>query len=133
MAAGDAAATKPWDLGTRSFVFSVAIVKLCQRLDKMPGVPRRLSSQLFDAGTSVGSNVREGRAGQSRRDFISKFGIALKEANESEYWLQLIVAAEILPLSEVADLLRESGELAKIIGRSIVTARKNDPKPKRTR
>ena len=75
----------------------------------------------------------DGRCGQSRRDLISKFGIALKEANESEYWLEVIVAAEVLPPEEVSELLRESRELARMIGRSIVTARKNDPKPVRTR
>ena len=124
---------KPWDLAERSFAFSIAIVKLCQRLDRIPGVPRRLSGQLFDAGTSVGSNVGEGQAAQSRHDFISKFAIALKEANESDYWLSLLVGAELLAAVEVKALLAEARELAKILGRSIVTARRNDPKPKRVR
>ena len=127
------ATVQPWNLGERSFAFSVLIIKLCRRLDQTPGVPRRLSGQLFDAGTSIGANVREGQAGASRKDFICKFGIALKEARETDYWLRLIVATEILPAPEVAEMIREVGELAKIIGRSIVTARRNDPKPKRVR
>ena len=133
MEAASQAVIKPWNLGDRSFVFAVAIVKLCRRLDRTAGVPRRLSGQLFDAGTSVGSNVREGQAAQSRKDFISKFGIALKEARETDYWLRLLVAAEILPLNELNPLIQEASELAKIIARSIVTARRNDPRPRRVR
>jgi four helix bundle protein len=130
---GNATVRKPWGIADRSFAFSVAIVKLCQRLDSIPGVPRRLSGQLFDAGTSVGSNVREGQAAQTRHDFITKYSIALKESNETDYWLSLIVAANVLPLREVKDLLDEVRELSKILGRCIVTARRNDPKPKRVR
>jgi four helix bundle protein len=116
------------DLRERSFAFSVAIVRLCQELDRTPGVSRRLSGQLFDAGTSIAANVREGQAGQSRADFVSKFGIALKEANETEYWLQLLSAAALAPAAEIESLRTEVGCLARIIGRSIITARKNDPK-----
>src|SRR5262245_51819374 len=128
MPAEDGSMRKPWNLSERSFAFAVAVVKLCRRLDRTAGVPRRLSGQLLDAGTSVGSNVREGQAAQSRKDFISKFGIALKESRETDYWLRLLVAAEILPLEEVEPLIREAGELGKIVGRSIITARRNDPK-----
>ena len=133
MEAGDADARRPWDLGERSFAFSLAIVKLCQRLDAMPGVPRRLSGQLFDSGTSVGSNVREGQTAQTRHDFITKYSIALKEANESDYWLNLVIAAKLMTPGEVNHVLDEARELAKILGRSLVTARRNDPKPKRVR
>lgn len=72
----------PKDIRERTFDFAVRIVKLCQHLDKKPGVPRTLSFQLLKAGTSVGANVEEAQAGQSRADFISKNSIALKEARE---------------------------------------------------
>jgi four helix bundle protein len=133
MGTNGAVAGKAWDLGERSFLFSVQIIKLCRRLDQTPGVPRRVSGQLFDSGTSVGSNVREGQAAVSRKDFLCKFGIALKEANETDYWLRLLVAAELASTAEVGDMVREVNELARIIGRSIVTARRNDPKPKQVR
>jgi four helix bundle protein len=106
---------KVWDVVDRSFAFSVAIVKL------------------FDAGTSVGSNVREGQAAQSRAYFITKYTIALKEANETDYWLSLVIAAELLLQSQVSSMLDEARELSKILGRCVVTARRNDPKPKRVR
>ena len=126
-------ADKPWNLGERTFAFSVEVVNLCRRLEATPGVPRRLSGQLFDAGTSIGSNVHEGQSAQSRADFITKYTIALKEANETVYWLRLLIATKLLAYNPLPAMLAEASELAKIIGRSIVTARRNDPKPKRVR
>ena len=62
----------PKDIKQRAFEFALRIVKLCQHLDKQPGVPRTLAYQLLKAGTSVGANIEEAQAGQSRPDFISK-------------------------------------------------------------
>jgi four helix bundle protein len=80
---------KPADIGDRTFLFALRIVKLCMRLSEKPGVGRTLGNQLLRAGTSIGANVEEGRAAQSRADFISKNNIALKEARETRYWLRL--------------------------------------------
>jgi len=77
--------------------FALRIVKLCQYLDKQPGVPRTLAYQLLKAGASVGANIEEAEPGQSRPDFISKNSIALKEARECHYWLRLLIAAKIMP------------------------------------
>ena len=63
----------------RTFEFAVRIIKLCQYDDRRPGVSRTLSGQLLRAGTSVGANVEEAQAGQSRADFISKNSIFLKK------------------------------------------------------
>ena len=112
------------DIRERTFEFAVRIIKLCQHLDKKPGVPRTLSSQLLRAGTSVGANVEEAQAGQSRADFISKNAIALKEARESHFWLRLLIAAKILPESKVADLRDEADEIKRILGSIVVSARK---------
>jgi four helix bundle protein len=60
------------DIRERTFEFAVRIVKLCQYLDKKPGISRTLAAQLLRAGTSVGANVEEAQAGQSKPDFISK-------------------------------------------------------------
>ena len=65
-------------------------------LKSAPGVGRTLSGQLLRAGTSVGANLEEAQAGQSRADFISKNAIALKEARETHYWLRLLVASALL-------------------------------------
>ena len=115
---------KIYDIKERTFRFAVRIVRLCQRLDEMPGVPRTLSHQLLKAGTSVGANVEEAQAGQSRPDFISKNNIALKEARESHYWLRLLIAAEILPENDLADLRDEAEEIKLILGSIVATARR---------
>jgi four helix bundle protein len=102
----------------------VRIVKLCRYLEEKPGVRRTLANQLLRAGTSIGANIEEAVAGQSRADFINKNAIGLKEARETHYWLRLIVAAEVLPERLVSKLRAEAEELMKIIGAIIVTAKK---------
>ena len=69
------------------------IVRLCRSLDSKPRSLRILAQQLLRSGTSVGANVQEAQAGQSRADFISKYSIALKEARETLYWLRLLDAS----------------------------------------
>ena len=88
---------------------------LCQVLSKTPGVNRTLANQLLRSGTSIGANVEEGQASQSRADFVSKYSIACKEARETRYWLRLLAACDILPESRLADLTRESNELVAIL------------------
>jgi four helix bundle protein len=112
------------DICVRSFEFAVRLVRLCQYLDERPGVGRTLGKQLLRAGTSVGANVEEAQAGQSKADFISKYAIALKEARETHYWLRLLVASEVIPGTRVSDLLQESDEIMRIIGAIIVSAKR---------
>jgi four helix bundle protein len=114
----------PKDIRERAFEFAVRIIKLCQYLDKKPGVPRTLSYQLLKAGTSVGANIEEAQAGQSRPDFISKNSIALKEARECHYWLRLLIAAEIMPENKLAELRDEAEELKRILGSIVVRTKK---------
>jgi len=92
-------------------------------MDKVPGTNRSLSRQLLRAGTSIGANVEEAQAAQSKPDFIHKYAIALKEARETVYWLRLIAAAELMPASRLADLRRESEELGRIIASIIVNTK----------
>jgi four helix bundle protein len=116
------------DIRERAFTFAVRIVKLCQFLEKQTGISRNLIRQLLDAGTSVGANLEEGQAGQSKPDFISKNAIALKEARETNYWLRLILAtnefAEKIKIG-IEDLRDESLEIANVVGAIIVSAKKD--------
>ncbi len=82
--------------------------------------------QLLKAGTSVGANVEEAQAGQSRADFVSKYAIALKEARETRYWLRLISEAELIDENAVGALIQESGELSRILGSITSRARRRD-------
>ncbi len=83
-----------------------------------------LAKQLLRSGTSVGANVEEAQAGQSRSDFVHKMAIALKEARETNYWLRLLEASEMLPKEKLAELIKESDEIKKIIGAIIVSSKK---------
>lgn len=103
------------DLGQRTFEFAVRVVNLCQTLNKSPGVSRTLAGQLLRSGTSIGANVEEGQASQSKADFVSKYSIACKEARETHYWLKLLVATEITHKDKLADLIDEADQLIAIL------------------
>jgi four helix bundle protein len=81
---------KSRDLRVRSFQFTVDVVRLCR--ERLVGDPiiRRLAYQLVDAAGSIGANLEESGAGQTKPDFIAKQFIALKEARESRFWLRVI-------------------------------------------
>ncbi len=114
----------PKDIKERAFEFAWRIIKLCQLLDRKPGVPRTLSYQLLKAGTSVGANIEEAQADQSRPDLISKNSIALKAARECQYWLRLLIAAKIMPGKSVAELRDEADEIKRILGSIIVRTKR---------
>ena len=115
----------PADIRERTFDLAIRVAKLCRYLDEKPGVGRTLGWQLLRSGTSIGANVEEAQAGQSRADFISKNLIALKEARETDYWLRLLVAAEVVPENRISKLRREVEELKRILGAIVVSAKKN--------
>jgi four helix bundle protein len=103
------------DLGERTFEFARRVVKLCQVLDGTPGVSRTLANQLLRSGTSIGANVEESQAAQSRADFLNKLSIACKEARETHYWLRLLAAADIVGESRLTELLDEADQLIAIL------------------
>ena len=103
------------DLPERTKEFALRIIRVCQVLDEKPGINRTLSNQLLRSGTSVGANVAEGQGAQSEADFLTKYSIAVKEARETQYWLDLITKAELVPKSQLVDLKQESSELVAIL------------------
>ena len=102
-----------------------AIVRLYQCLDRKPGAGRILGQQVLRAGTSIGANMEEAQAGQSKPDFISKTAIALKESRETCYWLRLLGAAGVLPEARLSEIKKEAEELMRILGAIIVSAKKS--------
>lgn len=74
-----------------------------------------MSKQLLRSGTSIGANVREGLYAQSRKDFISKLNIALKEAGETDYWLEIIYSAKYFTDEEYKSLKADNGELLRLL------------------
>ncbi len=103
------------DITDRTFAFSLRIVKLCQILDDSPGTSRTLANQLLRAGTSIGANVEEAQAAQSRPDFLTKLFIACKEARETLYWLRILIATNIIPEPKLTLLKEEADELVAIL------------------
>ena len=112
------------DIEERTFKFAIRIIKLCQFLEGKSWVNTTLRRQLLRSGTSIGSNVEEAQAAQSRADFISKNNISLKEARETHYQLRLLATAEIVPLSRLQPLVDESIELKRILGAIVISAKK---------
>ena len=94
----------------KSFVFACEVVKYCDQLKKQNDF--ELASQLLKSGTSIGANTREAQRGVSAKDFKNKFGIALKEADETKYWLEILKATG----REVPeDMMDKCEELIKIL------------------
>lgn len=113
------------DLPERTFKFATRIVDLCRKLDQTPGVSRILASQLLRAGTSIGANLEEAQAGQSRADFIAKAYIACKEARETHYWLRLLSATGVSEARLIDDLMVEANELIAILTTIVKKTRAN--------
>jgi four helix bundle protein len=109
---------------TKSFNFALRIVKLYQFLcsDKKEFV---LSKQLLRSGTSVGAMVRESEQAESKSDFIHKLAIAQKEANESDYWLELLFQSEYLNVIQYQSLKSDILEINKILSSIIISTKQN--------
>lgn len=86
---------------------------------------RHIAGQLIRCGTSPAANYGEADAAESKADFIHKLGIVFKELRECRIWLKLIIKAQLLPDGRMAPLLDECQQLCKIIGSSLITAKKN--------
>ena len=106
---------EPRDIYHRTLDSSVRIVRLSRELQKNGGICRNLATQVFKSGTSIGANLEEGRSGESRADFTHKYGIALKEARETLYWLKLIARSEVLPTNRLTDLTNECDEIVAVL------------------
>src|SRR5438093_13167264 len=112
------------DIQDRTFAFACRIVRLYRSMWNDRSA-RPLAYQLVDAGTSVGSNLEEAEAGQSKADFISKCRISLKEARETLYWLRLIAATDVVPLRRLTSLTKEACEIVAILTTIVKNASKS--------
>lgn len=112
----------------KSFDFAIRIVRLYQYLNsnKKEFI---LSKQLLRSGTSIGAMIREAEHAESKNDFIHKFAIAQKEANEVVYWLELLKATDYLNEKEFENIYNNAIEILKLIT-SILKTSKNQLVPK---
>ena len=116
-------------LATKSMDLAIRIINLNKYLKK----EKReyvLSNQLLRSGTSIGANIREAKFAQSTLDFISKMSIALKEANESLYWLELLNKTEYLSDSEYTSIYNDCDEVLRMLHSTVRTSKKKLEKPK---
>ena len=111
-------------LKTKSYHFAIRIVRLAQMLqsDRMELV---LSRQILRSGTSIGALVREAEFGQSKADFVHKMSVALKEANETHYWLSLIFDTGYMEESLSVSLKKDCEEIISLLVSTVKTSRKS--------
>ncbi len=110
-------------LSELSMEFAVSIISLVQQLQN--NREYIISKQIGNSGTSIGANIREAKYGQSTADFISKLQIALKEANETGYWLELLYRTNYLDKQQYRRLQQPCKELRLMLIASIRTASTN--------
>jgi four helix bundle protein len=109
------------ELKKRTKQFALRILKLVSALpNSLQG--RTVGGQLVRSGTSVGSNYRAACRGRSKAEFIAKLGIVEEEADESAFWLELIIEGGLLKASRVQSLLDEANELTRIMASSRISA-----------
>ena len=116
------------DIQERSFQFAVRIVRLHDCLYGKRGAARTIARQVLRSGTSIGANLEEASAAQSKADFISKCSIASKEARETRYWLRLLTGCKSVSTERLAPLIKEAGELVAILT-TIVKNAETPPSP----
>jgi four helix bundle protein len=109
------------DLKNRTKQFALRVLKLVAALPNTVA-GRAIGGQLVRAGTSVGANYRAACRGRSKAEFVAKLGITEEEADESAYWMEVIVEGDLLKEKQVRALLGEANELTKIFAQSRISA-----------
>ena len=115
---------KDSELRNRSKALALHIIAVCDAVDTRKG-RGVLVNQIFISATSIGANIHEANYAQSKADFISKFYIALKECNETEYWIEMLVGSNSITEDAAKELLQECGVIRRMLVKSITTAKGN--------
>ena len=104
----------------KSFDFALSIISLFKKLQEEREYI--ISKQILRSATSIGANVEEAIAGQSRKDFINKLSISLKEARETRYWLRLLQESELTSI-DVSEYQKEALEIVNILSAIVKTTK----------
>jgi len=105
---------EPLDLKLRTKAFALRVIRMYSKLPKNNPIAQVLGKQVLRSGTSVGANYCEASRGRSKAEFISKIGDSLKEIEETEYWLDLLVDSGCVRDAQMSDLLDETRQLIAI-------------------
>ena len=108
----------------KSYLFSIQIIKLFKQTKEQYAYFPPFN-QLLQSGTSIGANIEEAQAAQSKRDFIAKLYISLKESRETRYWLRLLRDTGYITPTDAKDLLPKCEELLKMLTSALITSRRN--------
>lgn len=122
--------TKQEVLKDRSKQFAIRVIKLFQALPKTDEA-RIIGKQVLRSGTSVAANYRAVCRARSSAEFIAKIGVVVEEADETVFWLELLVETEIVNAQKLKPLMDEANELLAIFAASQITAKSNSPKYKK--
>ncbi len=101
------------DLKGRTQAFTLRIIKLVQSLPKIMEA-QEIGRQLLRSGCSVGANTRSAFRGRSKKEFVAKLGIVIEEADESQFWMEILIKSEIMKENKLKSLLTEANELVAI-------------------
>jgi len=107
----------------KSFDFAVDIIKFYKQMYR-EDKDMVLSKQILRSGTSIGANVKEGVSAQSKKDFLNKMNIALKEANETEYWIELFIGAGYIKEKQ-PEILYKCKEICRMLSSTVSTTKKH--------
>src|SRR5262245_16509587 len=113
------------ELKPRTKEFALRVIRMYCKLPKTDTVAQVLGKQVLRSGTSVGANYREAARGRSRAEFVSKVGDSLKEIEETEYWLELLVDSGCVPIARMTALLDEARQLIAIFTTIDKNAKRN--------
>jgi four helix bundle protein len=117
---------RPFDIQDRSFLFATEIVDFCKPAMPPGAVVRELARQLLNSGTSIGANLEEADAGQTKADFRGKISISRKEVRETRYWLRLLVHADPRLATAAAPLIDEARQLTDILTAIKMNSERNE-------
>jgi four helix bundle protein len=112
----------PEDLKARTRAFALGIIRLAEGLPDTP-TAKVVRNQMLRCGSSVGANYRAACRAKSKPDFVSKMGTVEEETDETIYWMELLIDAEIVKRTRIADLLDEADQILSIVISSIKTAK----------
>jgi four helix bundle protein len=118
-----------WDIQDRAVEYALRAVRLFRHLnEKKDGAAWILGKQYLRAATSIGANLAEAQAGETRADFVHKCALAQKEARESAYWLTLMLRSELISEGKLRGLVEETQELIAILTSILVNTKRNAKK-----
>ncbi|MFY7989666.1 MAG: four helix bundle protein [Fluviicola sp.] len=121
---------KPHEIKERTFCFALDTIKICLEIDKREKF-QVLTKQLMRSASSVGANVREARNAESKNDFIQKLSVALKECDETNYWISLLIELTETKRENLERLLTESDEIMRVLSSIILKSKANSNWKKR--